>query len=390
MPGQVSVSADNPVLRCLAYARHRLVLQLLSAWTSAVTLDELATHLVADEQDKSLVEVSRFEVQSVRKDLIHRHLPKLDETDLVAWDRVDETVDTTNHPALPDPKLQRMLDTDADEWEEVLANLAYRRRRIILSVLKDNDDEMARDELADAVLARERSDVGDGGPTGTSDELVAELHHVHLPKLQQANLVAYDPDAGGVTYLSHPELEDEWLDFRVDETPRAILPDAHHSDAIWTIEGRDNVIARGQSLFEQTDEELFLMFTTDGLLEDGCIRRLQNAIDRGVDVYLGSQTADVRDLVRERIPDAVIWEPQMDWLNLPPEYEKVGRLVFADREAIMLATLGEKANDGVHAETAITGSGQNNPFVVLMRDMLGSRLDHLDSQSADFVSEVPL
>lgn len=167
-------------------------------------------------------------------------------------------------------------------------------------------------------------------------------------------------------------MEDGWVDSRADETPRAILPIANGQDSIWTIEGHDNVIARGQSLFEQADDELFLMFTTDGLLEEGCVWRLQDAIDRGVDVYLGSQTPEVRDLVRERIPEAVVWEPQMDWLNLPPEYEKVGRLVFADREAIMLATLGEKTGKATHDETAITGAGQNNPLVVLMRDMLGS------------------
>lgn len=132
------------------------------------------------------------------------------------------------------------------------------------------------------------------------------------------------------------------------------------------------------------------MVTTDGLLEDGCLRRLQDAIDRGVDVYLGSQTQAVRDLVRERVPGVVVWEPQMDWLNLPPEYEKVGRLVFADREAIMLGTLGGKTEEDIRAETAITGAGKNNPLVVLMREMLGSRLDHLDTQSEYFLFQIPL
>lgn len=80
----------------------------------------------------------------------------------------------------------------------------------------------------------------------------------------------------------------------------------------------------------------------------------------------------------------------MDWLNLPPEYEKVGRLVFADREAIMLATLGEEPGEGGHSEAAITGAGENNPLVILLRELLGSRLDHLDTQSENFRSEVPL
>lgn len=387
---QEQFATDNVVFSSLSDSRRRCILLLLQDRTSAIGLQELATNLVAEEQDKPLVEVTPADVERISADLVHTHLPKLDDAGLITWDRATKTVATTNHPALPDPKFRRIIDTAVDGWDDVLANLSSKRRRVILSILKDHDGAMARAELATAVIARDDDAAVADQPTASTEDLLGKLHHVHLPKLQQADLVSYDGDTGTVSYEGHPALPDEWLDARGDETPRAILPTARHSDAIWTIEGRDNVIARGQSLFEQADDELFLMFTTEGLLEDGCIRRLQDAIDRGVDVYLGSQTQAVRDLVRERVPEAVVWEPQMDWLNLPPEYEQVGRLVFADREAIMLATLGEETDSGGHAETAITGAGENNPLVVLMRDMLGSRLDHLDAQSEDFLSEIPL
>lgn len=86
----------------------------------------------------------------------------------------------------------------------------------------------------------------------------------------------------------------------------------------------------------------------------------------------------------------MIWEPQLDWLDFPPEREKIGRLVFTDREAIMIATFGEMTDAGARAETAITGSGENNALVVLMRELLGSRLDHLDAQTEDVRSQLPL
>ena len=63
--------------------------------------------------------------------------------------------------------------------------------------------------------------------------------------------------------------------------------------------------------------------------------------------------------------------------------------MFADREAVMIGTLGEGDN-GDYDETAITGEGENNSLVVLLREMLGSRLDHLDAQSEDFLTQIPL
>lgn len=109
-----------------------------------------------------------------------------------------------------------------------------------------------------------------------------------------------------------------------------------------------------------------------------------------MDIYLGSQTQEVRDLVREEVPEATIWEPQMDWLNLPSEYEKVGRLVMADREAIMLATFGEETGGVHHTEKALTGSGTDGSLVMLIREMLGFRLDHLDAQSETSLNKSPL
>lgn len=380
----------HALLGSLSDSRRRSILRLLQDRASPMGEQELATNLVAEREDKPLVDVNRAEVKSLYIDLIYIHLPNLTDADLVEWDREAEIVTATDHPALSTPEIEQMIAVDAPGWDAVLGNLAHRRRRVILSVLEDREDAIGRNELAKEVVAHERSDGVDDRSADAIADLVAELHHVHLPKLEQADLLTYDTETGAVRYEGHPALVEEWLQFRPDGTSSAIVPTARNPDDIWTIEGRDNVIARGQSLFEQADDELFLMVTTDGLLEDGCIRRLQDAVERGVDIYLGSQTQRVRDIVRERVPEAVIWEPQMDWLNLPPEYEKVGRLVFADRKVVMLATIGEETDVGFHEESAITGSGKNNPLVVLMREMLGSRLDHLDAQSEDFLSKIPL
>jgi hypothetical protein len=115
------------------------------------------------------------------------------------------------------------------------------------------------------------------------------------------------------------------------------------------------------------------MVTTDGLLRPGCVRGLRDALDRGVDVSVGSETSAVRDLVREEVHGVTIWKPQLDWFHLPPQREKLGRLLLADREAVVNGTLGERTADGGYRETAITGEDEDDSPVVLLRQVLGSR-----------------
>jgi hypothetical protein len=56
----------------------------------------------------------------------------------------------------------------------------------------------------------------------------------------------------------------------------------------------------------------------------------------------------------------------------------------------VIGTLGERTADGVYHDTAITGEDEDDSPVVLLRQLLGSRLDHLDAQSEDFRSQIPL
>lgn len=393
MNATFSSDSLNPVLDSLKHGRRRHVLRILQSRVGRIPEEELAINLAAAEQGKSLLDVSTGEVQTIRTDLVHVHLPPLASADFIEWDSVSGFVATTSHPALQDPLFTDIIENDANDWDAVIANLAHRRRRVILASLKRHGTELTRTDIAREILAHETDELNDPSlnPTrGTLDELRTALHHRHLPALDAAELIEYDRSVGIATYDGHPDLTDELLDFRVTDTTRAVLTDAELSKDIWRIEGRENVTERGRALFDLAEEELFLMLTGPNLFEGACVRQLRATIDRGVDVYLGTQTQELRDFVREEFPEVTVWEPQLDWLNMPPNREKVGRLVMADRTAVMVGTIGEENDNGVHTETAITGSGENNALVMLLREVLGSRLDHLDEQSEDFLSQIPL
>lgn len=85
----------------------------------------------------------------------------------------------------------------ADDIHELLAD---RQRRHALAYLHDKPEDVAtREELASHVSSRH--------PESPSEEyVVAELHHVSLPKLEDAGLLEYDPRSGAVRFYGHPEI----------------------------------------------------------------------------------------------------------------------------------------------------------------------------------------
>jgi hypothetical protein len=80
------------------------------------------------------------------------------------------------------------------------------------------DEPNATHRIDDIVNAIEET-YGDGGE-GSSNRtyLRSSLHHTHLPKLDDAEVVEYDADDGTVQYRGDPHIE-QWVDQidRIDE-----------------------------------------------------------------------------------------------------------------------------------------------------------------------------
>jgi sugar-specific transcriptional regulator TrmB len=146
---------------------------------------------------------------------------------------------------------------------------------------------------------------------------------------------------------------------------------------VWSITGQEAVIERGQYVAARAEEELFGLFTDEAVFRENCFRQAEHALERGVRVVLGSPDAGLRRDLEARFPDAVVWEPSLDWATLPVEDGQVTRLVMADRSLVMLATRSGDGSDTASEETAIWGEGPNSEMVLLMRQLLGPKLDAL-------------
>ena len=182
--------ADSRILASvLADPCQRRLIRLLQEQALPVTDRDLAVGLAGR------ADASEDDVRWRLADLRHRYLPKLE---AVGWiDRHPEGIVTTarfpfGDAGLPVPAVEESEEPEIP-WDALAALYARPRRRHVVSELADpaREDPVALDDLAAALDACDRfphSTDGDGTPPA----LV--LHHVDLPRLATAGLLAYDSD----------------------------------------------------------------------------------------------------------------------------------------------------------------------------------------------------
>lgn len=96
--------------------------------------------------------------------------------------------------------------TDAQDLDERYSLLSDRQRRCVVEILSEEDPPIALRELATEVASRETEAGSENVPSDTIDEIAVTLHHIHLPKLDAANIVDYDVKANTVASARTKEL----------------------------------------------------------------------------------------------------------------------------------------------------------------------------------------
>lgn len=85
--------------------------------------------------------------------------------------------------------------------------LSHRYRRFVLHFLATRSNGVS-DRLELATVVSEAVHDEGVSPEDDLDRIVTELHHVHLPKLADANVLDYDDRTGYVRYWGEPTIEE--------------------------------------------------------------------------------------------------------------------------------------------------------------------------------------
>lgn len=196
-------SPRNQTIRAVTLEERRRVLEAVLTEPS-LTEVQLAECLAEYENEKSSPDLA--EIESIHTELIHVHLPTLKAASLITWDQEENTVEITNHPALNDPRFRRILALDSDRLDTALWGLSHEYRRIVLTVLREEQEPMTRAKLArEIVRRREEVAIPDSGMV---ERVSISLHHTHFPKLSETNFVSYDFETNRASYTVNSTLEE--------------------------------------------------------------------------------------------------------------------------------------------------------------------------------------
>jgi len=269
--------------------------------------------------------------------------------------------------------------------EEQLAQLlADPTRRAVLQRLEETGEELELRELSELVFLRESGRILTDEFEGELERISIGLHHEHLPRLADAGLIEYDPGENVARISEHgADVEPAELT-ALDELLERLCPSGPDEGTIGTLTGCDEIAAYARKIADRASDELLLVYHTDEFLSEECLPAAREATERGVELYAGATSPSARSFFQEHLPEATVWEPQQDWRYQRSGYPSLGRLVLADRERVIVSLCR-----GPGSEVALVGEGEESLFVVLVRELLGSRIDHLDYQSENLLGTLP-
>ena len=137
----------------------------------------------------------------------------------------------------------------------------------------------------------------------------------------------------------------------------------------WTVTGHDAVNQRVHEFIDEADDELIYLTVDDYLTED-TLSVLRNADDRGLDIYIGGISDDVRDRIQDAVPSATLFETLWEWADTP-----AGTLLITDKQTALVSVRIEEVKTEDTEEVAIWGTGYRNSLVVVLRAIFTWQLE---------------
>lgn len=181
--------------------RRRVLGRLYERAPETLTPRDLALTLCGQER-----EPSRAEIREARIRLVHAHLPKLEDAQLIEWDRASGVVRSAEHDVLRNTDIYDVLTEEQPvsvaSLDALFSSLADHRRRMTLDLLDQRARPVELETLASQVRIVEVSDGQE--PPASGEQVLTSLHHSHLPKLDASGLVSYESGERVVEYEGHP------------------------------------------------------------------------------------------------------------------------------------------------------------------------------------------
>ncbi len=146
-------------------------------------------------------------------------------------------------------------------------------------------------------------------------------------------------------------------------------PDTSEQGDVWVMEGLDAVGERLTSMVEDADERIVMAVATESLLTTDLPTALARAVDRGVDVTVGSPGEPIRDEIAAVAPGARVVETWTWWEEFPVRPRAMTSVLLVDDDALFVSS-GTDAHPGADRHRAVWTDSDGTPLVPMMRPLL--------------------
>ncbi|MFP9192182.1 DUF7344 domain-containing protein [Natronosalvus vescus] len=195
--GETDGRHQRTIYQALSHHRRRQILDVVVTCNHSITDTELAERVLegCSSTDDS--------IQRLLVDLRHVHLPILDDVGLLEWERANNTLTLTEQ--LSESTLTSLLEAADALGDEQLALVTHSRRRRVLSTTRERSSPVSISELVDDLLEAEHDGSEAANTPARRRELRLSLAHTHLPRLDDADFLAFDPADDTVTFDGHDD-----------------------------------------------------------------------------------------------------------------------------------------------------------------------------------------
>ena len=148
---------------------------------------------------------------------------------------------------------------------------------------------------------------------------------------------------------------------------------------VWSLTGSTSIAARTNEMIRTGNEEVFLIVGSETMLTSDLYESLQEAASAGADVLIGALQSEIREAIRDHVPQAEVFETGLDWLESSEtelEEASIGVLLMVDRTELLVSSRTPTEGSEV-SERAIYGRGFSNGLVVIARRLLSYGLQDI-------------
>ena len=174
---------------------------------------------------------------------------------------------------------------------------------------------------------------------------------------------------------------------RLGEALRGLEPVSSEGETevqheVWALSGDHAISNRTFDLIDEAEDEIALVVRSDSLEDGELVSHLRSALDRGVDVTLGTADERAPREIRETLSDAEIFVSDLGWLSsssaYPNDETEISRLMLVDGETILVSSY-RRSESGVSSEEhAVFGHGFNNGLVAIVRRLISTGVFNRD------------